>query len=228
MDPDTRNKRVDTTFGIRYENPTGWMIGNKENEIEGDDIIIDGEMYVGTPGLWSLIASKIPNSYNEEDLERYKELLYETSALHQHYDSRDQYPRASGSKKWKQILAPIWNEFQFTGAVASRNAEDDLDSLDGTLVNEHNDSDSDESASTSNGNELTEGDGIKMFLQKHGRCFALQKCGNGLKFTPRPKLAGIGGDGLYLRAGSRAYEGQGLILGANSPFKNIAILGWLL
>ena len=166
MDPDTRNKKVDTTFGIRYENPTRWMIGNKEIEIDGDDIIIDGEMYVGTPGLWSLIASKTPNSYTEDDLDRYKELLYETSALHQHYDSRDPYPRASGSKKWKQILAPIWNEFQFTGVVPSgSDKDDDADSLDGTAVNENNDeSDSDESYhSTASAGELPEGDGVKMF-----------------------------------------------------------------
>ena len=117
-----------------------------------------------------------------------------------------------------------------TVAVASKNTEDDdTDSLDGTLVNKNNDSDSDESFhSTSNGNELSGGDEVKMFLQKHGRCFALQKCGNGLKFIPRPKLAGIRGDGLYLRVGSGVYDGQGLILGANSPFKNIPILGWLL
>ena len=97
-------------------------------------------------------------------------------------------------------------------------------------MNEKNDdTDSDDSFySSDSADELPEGDGVKMFLQKHGRCFALQKCGNGLKFTPRPKLAGTGSDGLYLRVGSRVYDGQGLILGSKSPFKNIPILGWLL
>ena len=72
------------------------------------------------------------------------------------------------------------------------------------------------------------GEGMKMYLQKNGRCFSLQKCGNSLKFTPRPELAGIRGNGLYLRVGSGIYDGQGLILGAQSPLKNIPILGWIL
>ena len=99
MEPDLRKREIDTTFGIRYENPRGWMIGKKDIEIDVDDIIIDGEVYISTPGLWSLITSKSPKDYTEHDLERYKELLFETSALHQHYNSRDPYPRSSGSKK---------------------------------------------------------------------------------------------------------------------------------
>ena len=99
MDP--KKSQIDTTFGIRYEDGD-WMIGNKRIKINGDDITIDGEVYDGTPGLWSLITGKAPKQYNE-DLERYKELLYETSAMHQHYDSRDPYPRASGGKKWTPV-----------------------------------------------------------------------------------------------------------------------------
>ena len=92
------------------------------------------------------------------------------------------------------------------------------------------DSDSDESFhSIDSAGELSKGDGIKMYLQKQGRCFGLEKCGNGLKFIQRPKLGrGIRGDGLYLRVGSSIYDGQVLILGSKSPFKNIPILGWIL
>ena len=82
LDLGTRSNQIDTIFGIRYENGP-WMIGDKQIKIDdGDDIRIDGEMYVGTPGLWSLITSKTPNNYTDYDLQRYKELLYETSALH--------------------------------------------------------------------------------------------------------------------------------------------------
>ena len=69
------------------------MIGNKRIKINGDDITIDGEVYDGTPGLWSLITDKAPTQYDNEDLERYKELIYETSAMHQHYNSHDPYPK---------------------------------------------------------------------------------------------------------------------------------------
>ena len=77
---------------------------------------------------------------------------------------------------------------------------------------------------------LSEGDGIKMYLQKHGRCYALHKTGDGgMMLRPRPQLTGVRGDGLYLRrGGSRIYHGEGLLLGERSPFRNIPILGWIL
>ena len=74
----------------------------------------------------SLITDKVPKQYDNEDLERYEELLYETSAMHQHYNSHDPYLRASGGKKWTQILALIWNEFEMT--VASNDDDDETDS----------------------------------------------------------------------------------------------------
>ena len=104
----------------------------------------------------------------------------------------------------------------------------DMDGLDGTIVDDdrNDDLDSDESFhSIASEGYSSKGDGIKMYLQKQGRCFGLEKCGNGLRFLPRPKLAGIRGDGLYLRVGSGIYDGQGLTLGPKSPFKNIPILG---
>ena len=236
LNPDTRDKQVDTTFGIRYENGP-WMIGNKQIKIQGDDIKIDGEIYEGTDGLWSLITSKTPKNYTQTDLERYKELLHETSAMHQHYDARDPYPRASGGKKWTRILRPIWQEFESIGSIPQQSSAD-VDSLDGTpVINDHDDdenvtskSDGDDDDDDYNFHSASEGgDGIKMYLQKHGRCFGLQKCdGNGLKLTPRPTLPGIRGNGLYVRVGSGIYEGHGLILGPRSPFKNIPILGWLI
>ena len=45
------------------------------------------------------------------------------------------------------------------------------------------------------------GDGVRMYLQKNDRCFSLTKDGMGMRLTPRPRLAGIRGDGIYLRAG---------------------------
>ena len=36
------------------------------------------------------------------------------------------------------------------------------------------------------------------------------------------------GDGLYLKQGGKLYDGKGLLLGPNSPFANIPILGAIL
>ena len=55
--------------------------------------------------------------------------------------------------------------------------------------------------------EENEGDGIKMYLQKNGRCFGIDKRTDGaIKFRPRPKLAGVHGNGLYLRLGVDIYH----------------------
>ena len=39
--------------------------------------------------------------------------------------------------------------------------------------------------------------------------------------SPRPMIAGVSGDGFYIRVGSRVYDGKGLLLGSRSPFRNI-------
>ena len=38
----------------------------------------------------------------------------------------------------------------------------------------------------------------------------------------------IQGDGLFLKDGNDISDGDGLLMGNNSPFKNIPVLGWLL
>jgi len=44
------------------------------------------------------------------------------------------------------------------------------------------------------------------------------------------KGSGLGmvGDGSYLKQGGHVVSGDGLLLGPNSPLKNIPVLGWLL
>lgn len=71
------------------------------------------------------------------------------------------------------------------------------------------------------------GDGL--YLHKAGQCVKIEPVkGNGLYLTPSRRLSGLHGDGLYLKRGSTIQEGFGLILGPNSPFKNIPILNLLL
>ena len=88
------------------------MIGNKEIIIDGDDIIVDGSRYHGTSRLWSLVTDKDTDRYDESDYRWYTDLLHQTDALYQGFDTR--HPRASRSKKGTKILRPIWNEIQLT------------------------------------------------------------------------------------------------------------------
>ena len=70
------------------------------------------------------------------------------------------------------------------------------------------------------------GDGL--YLHKSGHSVKVIPIrGRGLQLMPK-KLKSISGDGLFLKHGANIYDGRGLLLGKNSPFKNIPILGLLL
>ena len=207
---------VDRTFGIRFEDGKT-MMGDEVINIDGDNIVVNGAVYKGTPGLWTLISSPNPKpyEYTQNDYKLYKELLYETNAMYRGYDSESNYPRANKSKKWKKALHHIWEEFKRDG-----------------IVND-NDDDEEEYHTASGEGLLTTVfhpiKGSRIYLQKNGRCFNVQSsAGNGLFISPRPQLADVGGNGLYLRVGSSIYDGKGLLLGPHSPFKNIPILKWIL
>ena len=71
------------------------------------------------------------------------------------------------------------------------------------------------------------GDGLYLF--RSGHCINVQPVeGNGLYLRAHPSSHGALGDGLYLKRGNSIHNGEGLILGKNSPFKKIPILGWIL
>ena len=65
------------------------------------------------------------------------------------------------------------------------------------------------------------------YLHKHDKCYRVYKCkGNGLYLAPHPRF--VEGDGLFLKHGNDISDGAGLLMGKNSPFKNMPVLGWLL
>ena len=69
------------------------------------------------------------------------------------------------------------------------------------------------------------GDGL--YLHKHDKYYRVQKMkGDGPYLAPHPPF--VEGDGLFLKHGNDINDGSGLLMGKNSPFKNIPVLGWLL
>ena len=68
------------------------------------------------------------------------------------------------------------------------------------------------------GNGVVE-DGL--YLHKHDKCYRVQK-GNGLYLAPHPRF--VEGDGLFLKHDEDISDGAGLLMGKNSPFKNIPAL----
>ncbi len=74
---------------------------------------------------------------------------------------------------------------------------------------------------------LNGGDGLYLF--RKGHCIKVDAVkGNGLYLRAHPASHGTLGDGLYLKRGNAIQDGNGIVFGANSPFKNIPILNWIL
>ena len=69
-------------------------------------------------------------------------------------------------------------------------------------------------------------EGSGLFLQKNGHCGKVQMVkGGGLYLNPHPRIHG--GEGLF-EADEGEIKGDGLLLGDNSPFKNVPLLNILL
>ena len=71
--------------------------------------------------------------------------------------------------------------------------------------------------------------GSRLYLKKGGCVCQVETDGSGLNLKPyEGKVLQSYGDGLYLKQGGQLYDGKGLLLGPNSPFANIPILGAIL
>ena len=117
-------KGVDKTFGLNVENKH-FKIGNKKIKIKGDNIIIDGVEYTGTPGLWELIMSDDPQNFSEGEFLTYGELLMHTNAIPQKKNPNK--PKSSSSPKWAKIVKPIWEEVKKKKRLKTIEEEDEDD-----------------------------------------------------------------------------------------------------
>ena len=106
-------KNIDLAFAL-YAQQGKFKIGNKEVNIEDNDIKIDDIIFEGTPGFWELITSKNPNpeNYTEEDLDKYRQLLLLTNAIYRDNNPDNNNPKSSKSLKWKNIIKPIWEQIK--------------------------------------------------------------------------------------------------------------------
>ena len=83
------------------------------------------------------------------------------------------------------------------------------------------------SGAASSGVQKAMGSGL--YLKEGGRVCQIETDGHGLYLKPyKGKGLESYGDGLYLKQGGQLYDGKGLLLGPNSPFANIPILGAIL
>ena len=104
----------DRIFGIYPDAHNKLKIGSKFLKFKGDNIIIDGEEYTGTPGLWELIVSKNPQEgkYTEDDYIDYINLLVQTNTIYQKNDPTSSNPKSSSSDKWRNLISPVWEHIR--------------------------------------------------------------------------------------------------------------------
>ena len=100
-------KSIDLTFGLYAQNGK-FKIGNKEVNIEDNNIKVDDTTFEGTPGFWELVTSKNPENYTEEDLNKYQQLVILTNTAYRSNNPNNNNPKSSSSPKWKKIIKPIW------------------------------------------------------------------------------------------------------------------------
>ena len=104
-------KNIDLAFGL-YAQQGKFKIGNKEVNIEDNDIKVDDTIFEGTPGFWELITSKNPENYTGEDLDKYRQLLLLTNTIYRGNNPDNNNPKSSKSSKWKNIIKPIWEQIK--------------------------------------------------------------------------------------------------------------------
>ena len=102
-------KDIDLSYGI-YAEDGKFKIGSKEVNIEDNDIKVDDIIFEGTRGFWELVTSKNPNpeNYTDEDLSKYQRLVILTNTAYQNNNPNQNKPKSSKSKKWGNIIKPIW------------------------------------------------------------------------------------------------------------------------
>ena len=103
------DKVRDRTFGINKIDGHH-HIGDTHVIIHKNNIIIDNEKFMGTPGLWDLIMLKEPpeKNYSEKEYKNYAQILIKTHVLHQGNNPNNPYPKSSKSYKWNRFLRHIW------------------------------------------------------------------------------------------------------------------------
>ena len=105
---------------MREEKKGLFYLGNKQATIFNNNILIGGEKFKSTPGLWELIMSRHPHNFTKEDEANYVRLMIKTNALHRYNDPNNPYPKSSGVTKWERLLCKIWKnreEYEGKGVV---------------------------------------------------------------------------------------------------------------
>lgn len=100
----------DTKYGVYQDETTNtWRIGDSTFEINNDNILIKGNEYLGTRGLYELLFKKKPSEYTENDLKAYGNIIRDTNAYKLNYMPNGRV-NADRSSKYRNIIKDVISE----------------------------------------------------------------------------------------------------------------------
>lgn len=121
-------KELDHIFGVRIDSDGGYMIGNSPVEFHNDHIVINGNKYKGTSGLYELIFKKRPNNiYSKEDEKNYLQIILNCNAHREGHTSLG-HLKSSRLIKFRNLIKPYLLQDSSINSVNS-NDSSQTDSL---------------------------------------------------------------------------------------------------
>jgi hypothetical protein len=102
--------RSQAGYSIRFDEKTKTLnIGNKIVVINNNDLKIGNNTYNATPGLMELLLKKSPNFnlVDAEDKKAYKQILSESNAIYQGFNSSQKKLNSDRTEKWHFIKTEL-------------------------------------------------------------------------------------------------------------------------
>ena len=87
---------TDKTFGL-WDKDGKFYIGNKEEKIKENNIIVVDRECACTPGLWEILVATTPddNIFTNGDYDNYAEIMHSTNALSKNNYESETKPKAN-------------------------------------------------------------------------------------------------------------------------------------
>ncbi|TLY48867.1 MAG: hypothetical protein E6K54_00025 [Gammaproteobacteria bacterium] len=113
-----KTTQIDHNYGPRYES-SRLMVGDSPLEFDDNgNIKVAGTSYKPTRGLYELLFKRVPdkNTYDEDDLQAYKDILIKTNAHKKNYLHGNKINRLTGSTKYKEVISKLFPLTATTGS----------------------------------------------------------------------------------------------------------------
>jgi hypothetical protein len=100
---------LDDVYGIRYDG-SNFTIGDTIINIKYDELFVDDDSYIGTPGLFELLFMNNPDIsiVKDNDLTTYKKILQTTNAHKKRYSLSGTVNEIRTNNKYRRIISKLF------------------------------------------------------------------------------------------------------------------------